>query len=253
MIDEGRMAMLVDQKHPSSSEPPQSGQHEDQPVVVIVDDDPAIREALSELILSAGLQPVSYASIAELLKCDALDRHGCLILDVRMPGASGLDLQHHLVQAGNLKPIIFLTGHGDIPMTVQAMKAGAVDFLTKPVRDQTLLDAISRAIALDSARRAEIAVTRRNMACFESLTAREREVFAKVARGRINKQIAYDLGISEVTVKLHRGNVMRKMEAPSLGKLIQSWATLPLAVREPDQPHSTINAFESFPYRQIDG
>jgi len=245
--------MLVDQKHSLSSESPQSGRNDDPPIVIIVDDDPAIRDALSELLLSAGLRPGCYASIAELLNSDALDRRGCLILDVRMPGASGLDLQHHLVQTGNPKPIIFLTGHGDIPMSVQAMKAGAVDFLTKPVRDQTLLDAISRAIAVDSARRAEIAVTRRNMARFELLTSREREVFAEVARGRVNKQIAYELGISEVTVKLHRGNVMRKMEAPSLGQLIRAWASLPSSVREANQAHSTGSAFDRFPYHQAKG
>lgn len=203
-----------------------------EPIVVIVDDDAAVREALSELILSAGLQPMSFASTREVLDADILDRPGCLILDVRMPGASGLHLQHHLAESGNAKPIIFLTGHGDIPMTVQAMKAGAVDFLTKPVRDQTLLDAVIAGIALDAARRASALVVRRNIERLETLTHREREILREVARGRLNKQIAFDLGISEVTVKLHRANVMRKMEAGSIGELIRAWETLPMAMRE---------------------
>ena len=205
---------------------------EAEPLVIIVDDDAAVREALSELILSAGFQPVSFASTRELLDADVLDSPGCLILDVRMPGASGLHLQHELMQNGNRKPIIFLTGHGDIPMTVQAMKAGAVDFLTKPVRDQTLLDAVTAAIAADAARRAEAAITKRSIEYFETLTPREREVLHEVARGRLNKQIAFDLGISEVTVKLHRSNVMRKMHATSLGELIRAWEALPADIRE---------------------
>jgi FixJ family two-component response regulator len=203
-----------------------------EPLVIIVDDDASVREALSELILSAGFYPVSFASTRELLDADVLEVPGCLILDVRMPGASGLDLQHHLAQTGNPKSIIFLTGHGDIPMTVQAMKAGAIDFLTKPVRDQTLLDAIVAGIAMDAARRAEAVIVRRNVERFETLTPREREVLHEVARGRLNKQIAFQLGISEVTVKLHRGNVMRKMEVASIGELIRAWETLPAPVRE---------------------
>jgi FixJ family two-component response regulator len=149
-----------------------------------------------------------------------------------MPGASGLDLQRHLAGSGNPKPIIFLTGHGDIPMTVQAMKAGAVDFLTKPVRDQTLLDAVLAGVAMDIARRRQAEIVRRNIKRLETLTPREHEVFREVARGRLNKQIAFDLGISEVTVKLHRGNVMRKMEAASIGELIRTWETLPAAMLE---------------------
>jgi FixJ family two-component response regulator len=204
----------------------------EQPFVIILDDDASVRAALSELILSAGLQPVCFSSTCELLDADVLDSPGCLILDVRMPGASGLDLQHHLIKSGNPKPIIFLTGHGDIPMTVQAMKAGAVDFLTKPVRDQTLLDAVFEGVAVDASRRAEADVVKRNVERVETLTPREREVLREVARGRLNKQIAFDLGISEVTVKLHRGNVMRKMEAASIGELIRAWETLPAPMRE---------------------
>jgi FixJ family two-component response regulator len=204
----------------------------EQPLVIIVDDDASVREALSELILSAGFRPECFASTYELLDADLLHRPGCLILDVRMPGGSGLDLQHHLVQSGNRKPIIFLTGHGDIPMTVQAMKAGAVDFLTKPVRDQALLDAVSAGIAMDAMLRAETVVVKRNLERLNTLTPRERQVLAEVARGRLNKQIAFDLGISEVTVKLHRSNVMRKMEVASIGELIRAWETLPAAVRD---------------------
>ena len=212
--------------------PPQQKIDAEQPLVIIVDDDASVREAVSELILSAGLRPVCFASTRELLDTDLVDSPGCLILDVRMPGASGLDLQHHLAQRGNPKPIIFLTGHGDIPMTVQAMKAGAVDFLTKPARDQTLLDAVIAGIAIDAAQRAEAVVVKRNAELFAALTPRERQVLREVARGRLNKQIAFDLGISEITVKLHRGNVMRKMGAASIGELIRAWEMLPTSVRD---------------------
>jgi FixJ family two-component response regulator len=204
----------------------------EEPLVLIVDDDLGVREGLNELILSAGMAPVCFASTRELLDSGVLETPGCLILDVRMPGASGLDLQHQLAASGNPKPIIFLTGHGDIPMTVQAMKLGAVDFLTKPVRDQTLLDAVTAAIERDVAQRERAIVLKRNLVLLESLTPREREVLGSVARGRLNKQIAYDLGISEVTVKLHRGNVMRKMQSASIGALIRIWETLPAEVRE---------------------
>lgn len=224
--------MRIDQPLRRSALP--SRQHKNnasEPIVIIVDDDAAVREGLSELILSAGFQPVSFASTREVLDADVLDRPGCLILDVRMPGASGLHLQHHLAENGNAKPIIFLTGHGDIPMTVQAMKAGAVDFLTKPVRDQTLLDAVVAGIELDEARRVKDLVVRRNLERLDTLTHREREILREVAQGRVNKQIAFDLGISEVTVKLHRANVMRKMGARSIGELIRAWEALPIEMR----------------------
>ncbi|TPL99839.1 response regulator transcription factor [Mesorhizobium sp. B2-3-10] len=226
--------MRVDQPfaRKSAPSPRHQGNVGEQPLVMIVDDDAAVREALYELVLSAGLRPVCFASTHELLDAEILDNPGCLILDVRMPGTSGLDLQRHLAKSGNPKPIIFLTGHGDIPMTVQAMKAGAVDFLTKPVRDQTLLDAVMAGIAMDASRRAQAVVVKRNIEHVEALTPREREVLREVARGRLNKQIAFDLGISEVTVKLHRGNVMRKMEATSIGELIRAWETLPAPMRE---------------------
>ena len=215
-------------KMPSSTSTPDK----DQPLVMIVDDDAALREALHELILSAGLQPACFASTRDLLDAGVLDRPGCLVLDVRMPGLSGLELQNRLAAKGDAPPIIFLTGHGDIPMTVQAMKLGAVDFLTKPVRDQTLLDAVTAAIERDIARRREAQLVKEHIERLATLTARERQVFREVARGRLNKQIAFDLGISEVTVKLHRGNVMRKMQAASIGNLIRAWEMLPLEVRD---------------------
>ncbi|MDK4740292.1 response regulator transcription factor (plasmid) [Rhizobium sp. CB3171] len=226
--------MKVEQSFPRRSAPPSPRRRseEDQPLVIIVDDDASVREALSELILSAGFRPISFASTREVLDADILDNPGCLILDVRMPGTSGLHLQRHLAENGNPKPIIFLTGHGDIPMTVEAMKAGAVDFLTKPVRDQTLLDAVTAGIAMDAERRAQAAIANRNIERLETLTQREREVLYEVAHGRLNKQIAFDLGISEVTVKLHRSNVMHKMEAASIGELIRAWETLPAPMRE---------------------
>jgi FixJ family two-component response regulator len=235
--------MRVDLPLPRRSAPlsPQQTSDPEQPLVIIVDDDAAVREALSELILSAGFHPISFAS----LDADILDTPGCLILDVRMPGASGLDLQQHLAQRGNPKPIIFLTGHGDIPMTVQAMKAGAVDFLTKPVRDQTLLDAVAAGVERDIRQRARLRVVNEHLGKLALLTPRERQVLREVAAGRLNKQIAFDLGISEITVKLHRGNVMRKMQLTSVGELVRAWETLPADVRarvEADGPHAGASA-----------
>jgi FixJ family two-component response regulator len=204
----------------------------DRPLILIVDDDEEVRTALQELLLSIGLDASCFASPRELLEYELPDRPGCLVLDVRMPGASGLDLQHRLAAKGNAKPIIFLTGHGDIPMTVQAMKAGAVDFLTKPVRDQTLLDAVTIAIERDIAQMADAHYARLYLDRFGTLTQRERQVMREVARGRLNKQIAFDLGIAEITVKLHRGNVMRKMQAASIGELIRAWEMLPTDLRD---------------------
>ena len=209
-----------------------SAEAEEAPLVFIVDDDEEVRTAISELMLSVGIEAECCASTRDLIDSPLLDRAGCLVLDVRMPGSSGLDLQRHLTSSGNPKPIIFLTAHGDIPMTVQAMKAGAVDFLTKPVRDQTLLDAVNAAIGLDATRRAEAARIKGYVERLQTLTPREREIMHEVTRGRLNKQIAFDLGISEITVKLHRGNVMRKMEAASIGELIRSWESLPASTRE---------------------
>jgi len=184
------------------------------------------------LMQSVGIDAQGFSSTHELMERPLPQRPGCLVLDVRMPGSSGLDLQHQLAANGDAKPIIFVTGHGDIPMSVQAMKAGAVDFLTKPFRDQTLLDAVSAGIELDRARRAEAEQTAEQIKRYETLTAREREVLREVTSGRLNKQIGYDLGISEVTVKLHRSSVMRKMRAASLGELIRGWNLLPSAIRD---------------------
>jgi len=197
------------------------------PVVLVVDDDALVREGLSELIMSIGLRAVCFASTQDLLASGDLERPGCLILDVRLPGSSGLDLQHRLTASGNGKPIIFLTGHGDIPMTVQAMKAGAVDFLIKPVRDQALLDAITVGMERDRSQRETAEIAKRNGERIELLTPRELGVLAEVVRGRLNKQIAYDLNISEATVKLHRSNAMRKLEVSTVGALIRVWETLP--------------------------
>lgn len=206
----------------------------ERPLVVIVDDDEGVRSSIQELMLSVGIDAKGFASTRELMEAPLSERPGCLVLDVRMPGSSGLDLQHHLAAAGNPKPIVFVTGHGDIPMSVQAMKAGAVDFLTKPFRDQTLLDAVSAGIERDRAQRADAESARRQGERYATLTTRERQILREVTRGRLNKQIGFDLGISEVTVKLHRSSVMRKMEARSLGELIQSWNLLPAHLREPE-------------------
>ncbi|MGV2103773.1 response regulator transcription factor [Rhizobium sp. 21-4511-3d] len=199
----------------------------ERPIVLIVDDDEQVRIALQELMLSVGLDAMCFASPRELLESEPSDRPGCLVLDVRMPGASGLDLQLQLAAKGVSKPIVFLTGHGDIPMSVQAMKAGAIDFLTKPFRDQTLLDAVALAIEKDIGQRAIAQRAKQYIDRYRTLTQRERQVMREVARGRLNKQIAFDLGIKEITVKLHRGNLMRKMNAISVGELIRAWEALP--------------------------
>ncbi|NIJ35199.1 response regulator transcription factor [Sphingomonas oligoaromativorans] len=204
----------------------------DRPLVLIVDDDAEVRNSIEELMQSVGIDAVGFASTHELMAAPLSERPGCLILDVRMPGYSGLDLQNQLAASGNAKPIIFVTGHGDIPMSVQAMKAGAIDFLTKPFRDQALLDAVSAGIELDRAQRVEAERVRRQAERYATLTTREREVLREVTRGRLNKQIGYDLGISEVTVKLHRSSVMRKMQVTSLGELIGAWNLLPCTLRQ---------------------
>jgi FixJ family two-component response regulator len=204
----------------------------ERPLVMIVDDDAAVRDALTDLMESVGLDAAGFGSARELIESELPDRSGCLVLDVRMPGGSGLDLQQQLAANGYAKPVVFLTGHGDIPMTVQAMKAGAVDFLTKPVRDQTLLDAVTTGIERDVSQRAEAELVRRHVDNHATLTPRERQVLRAVALGRLNKQVAYDLGISVVTVKLHRSSVMRKMGATTVGELIRAWEMLPLELRE---------------------
>jgi FixJ family two-component response regulator len=191
------------------------------PLVVIVEDDEGVRDGLQDLLRSVGLDTLAFGSTHNLLAAALPDSPGCLVLDVRLPGASGLDLQTKLIALGNRMPIIFMTGHGDIPMSVQAMKAGALDFLTKPFRDQDMLDAIAVAIDRDRARRAERAGMAALEALARTLTARETEVMQQVVKGLLNKQIAHALGISEITVKIHRGNVMRKMAAGSVADLVR--------------------------------
>jgi FixJ family two-component response regulator len=203
----------------------------DRPLVILVDDDDSLREALHGLLLSASLDAIGFASTSDLLEAELPDRPGCLVVDIRMPGQSGLELQHRLAKSGSTKPIIFLTAHGDIPMSVQAMKAGAVDFLTKPVRDQTLLDAIAIGIERDIRQRARAQVVNEHLNRLAQLTLRERQVLREVVAGRQNKQIAFDLGIKEITVKLHRASVMHKMQVASVGELVRVWQMLPVEVQ----------------------
>jgi len=192
-----------------------------QPTVVVIDDDSEVREALQGLLRTVGLRAELFASVADFLDSARPDLPGCLVLDVRLPGRSGLEFQDDLAKAHVRLPIIFMTGYGDIPMSVRAMKAGAVEFLTKPIRPQELLDAIHRAIEQDRDRRDSEQVIADLQARLETLTRREREVMALAVAGRLNKQIAAEIGLSEATVKLHRGQVMRKMGARSLADLVR--------------------------------
>jgi FixJ family two-component response regulator len=197
-------------------------------IVFVVDDDPSIREAIKSLISLVGLRVETFGSAQEFLRTERPDLPGCVVLDVEMPGLSGLDLQRELAANGIKLPIIFITGYGDIPMSVRAMKAGATEFLTKPFRDQDLLDAIQQALERDRATRRhskEIAELRQR---FDALTSREREVMSLVVAGLLNKQIGFELGISEITVKIHRGRVMNKMGAQSLAELVRMTERLEL-------------------------
>jgi len=204
---------------------------EPQANVIVIDDDQMVRESLSSLIRSVGLKATLLTSVAEFLKSGRPPGPSCLVLDVRLPGRSGLDFQRDLTAANIRLPIVFITGHGDIPMSVQAMKDGAIEFLTKPFRDQDLLDAIDQGLSQDRARLESESAVAKLRARFETLTPREREVMALVATGRLNKQIAGDLGVSEITVKVHRGQVMRKMHASSLPDLARMADGLQLTPR----------------------
>lgn len=191
------------------------------PVVFVIDDDADLRVALSSLFRSVGLQVQALATAPEFLQIKLPEGPSCLVLDVRLPGLSGLDFQAELSRAKIDIPIVFMTGHGDIPMTVRAMKAGAVEFLPKPFRDQDMLDAVQTALERDRGRRKSAGETARLKSSFETLTAREQEIMGLVTAGLMNKQIAGQLGVSEITVKVHRGNVMRKMNARSLADLVR--------------------------------
>jgi FixJ family two-component response regulator len=197
-----------------------------EPIVFVVEDDASVRRALSNLFQSVGLEVELFGSAAEMLQTKLPDVASCLVLDVRLPGLSGLDFQTELAKANIHIPIIFMTGHGDIPMTVRAMKGGAVDFLTKPFRDQDMLDAVMMAIERDRSRREAGKLLAGLQASLDTLTAREREVLALVSSGLMNKQIAAELGLAEITVKIHRGHIMKKMGAKSLADLVRKAETL---------------------------
>ena len=198
----------------------------DEPVVIVIDDDVSVRRALTNLFQSVGLKVEVFASASEMLQGKVPDAARCLVLDIRLPGLSGLDFQAELARANIHVPIIFMTGHGDIPMTVRAMKGGAVDFLTKPFRDQDMLDAVVTAIERDRKRREADKIVANLQTLLETLGPRERQVLALVSSGLMNKQVAAELGLAEITVKIHRGHIMKKMGARSLADLVRKAETL---------------------------
>jgi len=212
----------VTERAKSSHEPASARE----PIVFVIDDDESMRRALANLFQSVGLRVEVFGSAPEMLQSKLPDVASCLVLDIRLPGLSGLDFQAELAKANIHIPIIFMTGHGDIPMTVRAMKGGAIDFLTKPFRDQDMLDAVVMAIERDRKRREVEKVVVDLRALFETLTSREREVLALVATGLMNKQIAAELGLAEITVKIHRGHIMKKMGSRSLADLVRKAETL---------------------------
>lgn len=206
---------------------------EDNPVVFVIDDDRSVREALEGLLRSVGLKVQAFASTQDFLQFDRPDAAGCLVLDVRLPGLSGLDFQRELAKSNNPLPIIFITGHGDIPMSVRAIKAGAIEFLTKPFRDQELLDAVQHGIEQDRVQRTQAMAVADLRERFDALTSRERQIMELVVTGRPNKQLAAELDVSEITVKVHRGNVMRKMQAKSLAELVRMADRLGIGTAKP--------------------
>jgi FixJ family two-component response regulator len=203
--------------------------------ILVIDDDPDVRASVGRLLRSLGMDVQLFGSISDFLKSDLPDRPTCLVLDIRLPGQSGLDLQRELAATDRELPIIFITGHGDIPMSVQAMKGGAIEFLTKPFRDQDLLDAIQLGLSRDRARRENEGALADLRERFASLSPREREIVIQVARGRLSKQIAYDIGIAEATVKVHRSRAMQKMKAGSLPELGRMVDKLKLLSDEPQR------------------
>jgi FixJ family two-component response regulator len=209
------------------------GMRDENPSVLIIDDDPEFRDSVARLLRTVGLQAREFSSVSDFLDADPSDGPTCVVLDVRMPGRSGLELQRDLAAANRQVPIIFITAHADVPMTVQAMKGGAIEFLTKPFRDQDLLDAIAAGLARDRARRESDRALRAVRERFDTLSPREREVMVGVTAGRLNKQIANDIGVTESTVKVHRTNLMRKMKARSLPELSRMADTLNLTPQRP--------------------
>ena len=211
-----------------------------QPVVIVIDDDDLVREAVSDLLRSVGLQTKLFASVPDFLKWKLPDAPSCLVLDVRLPGLSGLDFQSELNKGHAQMPIVFMTGHGDIPMSVRAMKGGAVDFLAKPFRDQDMIDAVQAGLEQDRARRKTANVTVQLRSAFDSLTDREQEIMKLVTAGLMNKQIAGEFGVSVVTVKFHRGNLMRKMGAKSVAELVRMADALGVRRTEPKNLYLSI-------------
>ena len=204
-----------------------------EPIVFVVEDDASMGRALSNLFQSVGLQVEVFGAASEMLQSKLPDVASCLVLDVRLPGLSGLDFQTELAKANIHIPIIFMTGHGDIPMSVRAMKGGAIDFLTKPFRDQDMLDAVVKAIERDRERREADRIVTELQALFETLSTREREVLALVSSGLMNKQVAAELGLAEITVKIHRGHIMKKMGARSLADLVRKAEALGIRRNKP--------------------
>jgi FixJ family two-component response regulator len=209
---------------------------DENPSVLLIDDDPEFRDSVARLLRTVGLETRQFSSVSYFFKADPPDGPTCLVLDVRMPGRSGLDLQRELSAANRELPIIFITAHADVPMTVQAMKGGAIEFLTKPFRDQDLLDAVEAGLARDRARREGDRALRQLRERFDTLSFREREVMVQITAGRLNKQIANDIGVAESTVKVHRTNLMRKMKARSLPELSRMADILKVTPEQPERP-----------------